>query len=774
MERFMAVPNIFGPFLPNSTRELLGSDSEGEFELRLRHAGLQLDKYSRLGLDRNRGVMESQKQALLDVTEVVGDSSMLTAIRERRQRMLNSTGACTRRLLADGPLTLHLARAGAWENAGLCLHPVYGFAFLPGSGIKGLARSWAETVWAKSQPDTGAAWKRIEELFGYSAGSEAYKAADKRQDGLGWRPASVGMPEGDAAGRLVFHDAWPCSWPRLEVDVANNHHPSYYAGDGAPGDWEDPTLIYFLCVAAGTGFDFAVADRRPRGDTAAEDAMSWLVDALQAEGAGAKTAAGYGRFILDSSSGPSVPSEVVHRDFTLKSVSPAFLAGSQQAIDDCVLRGATLRGLLRWWWRAMYAGKVGQHQLRALEAAVWGDAQTGSPLRIAVRVKAGSAFAQYYPSGTWLRNRGITTSAQPGGAPRTTLGLHYASYGMKEKQRCFQPEGTLWQLTVTARKGVHRADDGQDRVLQSSALLRQASAALWLLCRYGGVGSKSRKGFGSLGDISVDGIASIADCNALAVQFIGDCGVTVADQSTPYAPALEHAIELPEVSTSWDNAWFACHQLGSVLQNSIKSLPKDDRIALGLPRGRSRQPAGSVRRHASPALWSLTRDGQNRLGVRVLAFPSPKLPSFSQSRAILGRFMDKAKQELEQCRNQPPQGGRAARIGTAEPPRQQHRPTSGIKGAPRQGTRVAAELLEKRTKKGGWRARHNESGLAGPVQDEIPGDRQPGQVVELHVHSVNADRAMIAFRWQAQSKKAKQAPGTRHAKGARYRGGKRR
>ena len=730
--------------------------------------------FSRLGLDRSSGVMESQKRALLDVKEVVGDTSMLRAVRERRQRMLISRGASVKRLLAEGPLTLHLARAGAWENAGLCLHPVYGFAYLPGSGIKGLVRSWAETVWAKSQPDTGAAWKRIEEFFGYSPGSEAYKAAGKRQDGLGWRPASVGMPEGDAAGWLVFHDAWPCSWPGLNVDIANHHHPNYYAGGDGPGDWEDPTLIYFLCVAAGTRFDFAVSDRRPSGDGAAELAMSWLVDALQAEGAGAKTAAGYGRFVQDGSPRPSMPPAVVHRDFTLESVSPAFLAGSLQASDDCELRGATLRGLLRWWWRAMFSGKVGQRQLRALEAAVWGDAQSGSPLRIAVSIKAGLAPEQFSPSGTWLQDRGIRSPSQRRGASRTTLGLYYASYGMKEKQRWYQPEGTIWQLTVTARDGVLGAADGNSRVLKASALLHQASAALWLLCRYGGVGSKSRKGFGSFGDVSVDGITSVADCNALAVRFLGYCGMTPADHLEPYAPALEHAIQLPEVATSWGDAWFACHQLGRVIQNSIKSLPENDRTALGLPRGRGRRPTDSVRRHASPVLWSLTRAGHERLGVRVLAFPSCRLPSFFESRDVLSRFMNIAKLELERRKNQPPQGGRAAGIGRPEPPQQPTGPTSRMRGAPKQGTRVEVELLEERTKKGGWRARHNESGLQGPVQDEIPGNLQPGQVMELHVHSVNAHREMIAFRWQAQSKKARQAPGKRHAKVSRHRGGKRR
>ena len=56
-------------------------------------------------------------------------------------------GALRWRCATTGPLTLHLVRASALENAGICLHPLYGFVYLPGTGLKGMARAYAETVW---------------------------------------------------------------------------------------------------------------------------------------------------------------------------------------------------------------------------------------------------------------------------------------------------------------------------------------------------------------------------------------------------------------------------------------------------------------------------------------------------------------------------------------------------------------------------------------------------------------------------------------------------
>ena len=55
----------------------------------------------------------------------------------RRSRMLVACSATRFKATTVGPLTLHLARASGLENAGIHLHPIYGFASLPSSGLKG-------------------------------------------------------------------------------------------------------------------------------------------------------------------------------------------------------------------------------------------------------------------------------------------------------------------------------------------------------------------------------------------------------------------------------------------------------------------------------------------------------------------------------------------------------------------------------------------------------------------------------------------------------------
>ena len=65
---------------------------------------------------------------------------------------------------------------------------------------------------------------------------------------------------------------------------------------------------------------------------------------------------------------------------------------------------------------------------------------------------------------------------------------------------------------------------------------------------------------------------------------------------------------------------------------------------------------------------------------------------------------------------------------------------------PKPGERVEAILLEERTKKGGWKARHEPSGLSGPIHNsaDVPATQKAGGRLTLVVASVTARD--VAFR----------------------------
>ena len=724
-------PQSSAPILPRSCGDLVAATRIGR-----RHPGLHLDKLS------SAGEMKGQRAALVEVTECVSDEGLLQVLVARRRAMLDAMGAHRLNMVTRGPMTLHLSRSGSLENTGIALHPICGFVHLPGSGVKGLVRAWAETVWAPAQPDAEGAWRRIEQVFGWGEGSERHKG--------GWRPDEVVTPEGSSAGGIVFHDAWPLAWPQVELDVVNNHHADYYAGKDDPGDWADPTLVYFLAVGAGVEFEFALSARRSAADGLLELALEWLVAALQFEGIGAKTAAGDGRFRATGVESEGAPPErVASVRFDLRLAAPAFLAGAKQSREDCDLRPATLRGLLRWWWRTLHAAHVDRDTLRRLETAVWGDAQAGGPVRLAVDFVSGGA-AMRHPDKGDRRFLDTHEIRRPDRGRKVTQGLFYASYGMAENQqyRWLRPAGAVWQLTVTARDGRLPTPKGSECVpIPASLLIGQASAAVWLLTRFGGAGSRSRKGFGSFHDIDVDGIASVEDCRAAAARFREACRLPQSRGRPLDSPVLEDVI-LMECPTPWRNPWFALDQVGMALQLFAKGRDGEERVPLGLPRrvGRGRDTrelrAGKVKRHASPAMWSLGAREGGALTIRLAAFPAARLPDRKASEEALRELVGFAEAELTKQTKRWPHAGR-------RPPPSDRTPSgvttadSTSPSALEKGQFVEAVLLEERTKKGGWRARHEPTGKKMPIQNtgDVPAEREPGDRVELYVF------ANDAFQW---------------------------
>ena len=151
-------------------------------------------------------------------------------------------------------------------ETGLTLHPLYGFPFLPASGVKGLARSYAEKI--DDAPDN----ERLE-IFG---------SEDKDR-----------VSDSNREGRVVFLDGIPTKFPEIEVDIMNPHYGDYYQGNKPPADYLDPTPITFLAVAPEQKFLFSLFSRDA---SLLEKSVRWLKEGLAELGAGGKTNVGYGYF----------------------------------------------------------------------------------------------------------------------------------------------------------------------------------------------------------------------------------------------------------------------------------------------------------------------------------------------------------------------------------------------------------------------------------------------------------------------------------------------
>ena len=317
------------------------------------------------------------------------------------------------------------------------------------------------------------------------------------------------------------------------------HHPKYYqARDDKvppPGDWEDPVPTTFLAVDPGTEFAFAVAPRRPDDTDLARRAAEWLKAALADWGAGAKTAAGYGRIEAREIAQPLASPQRKRFECVLELVTPAFLAGALQQRDDCDLRGATLRGQLRWWWRTMHAGH--------LDPRVAASARNRNLGRCRRRERS-PALARTGPA--------ARSGTVPGRGRARVSGLRHARSSPPSKAR--RQQVACRDLASAAEFRRDPKSEKPDASITRDTVLQQACVALWLLTRYGGVGAKGRKGFGSLVDVSIDGVSALDDCKRLAAALRAELqlGSAKGDRRVPWLERMRHTeIPLEDLTDRW-------------------------------------------------------------------------------------------------------------------------------------------------------------------------------------------------------------------------------
>jgi CRISPR-associated protein Cmr6 len=234
--------------------------------------GLIFDRFADPDKKHRNSVLNEVRQAAGKA-----DRDLLRAWQGRWECAAQAVQAEPFTLRTDWRFVTGLGRKGGLET-GFTFHR-YGFPYLPGSSVKGVAHAWATLVGglADDHPDMMA-------IFGYVP------------------PPGVGDPPA-RCGRAVFLDAIPAgdALPELVIDIMNPHYADYYQGKAAPTDWQSPVPITFLTVKERTAFRFAVGWRGrldEEGRRRHQQAVEWLQRGLSELGAGAKTSAGYGYFVV--------------------------------------------------------------------------------------------------------------------------------------------------------------------------------------------------------------------------------------------------------------------------------------------------------------------------------------------------------------------------------------------------------------------------------------------------------------------------------------------
>lgn len=248
--------------LPRDTSQALLAEGHCE------NFGLLLERYIAFG--SNRGQAQLLREPA-DRTALVPDFSKSKEIFEahagRWQNLAQEIGAITFTARPEWRVIVGL-RSNDILESGIMLHPVFGFPTLPATALKGITRAYAR--WVLERPD-----EELDALLG------------------------VADEEESRCGDLVFLEGSPVTPPMIERDVINPIFGPYYRDlKTPPAAYLSAHPTFFLALGAASSYQFGVASQS--GDQkAAQEGVSWLQGALVDLGIGAKTAAGYGYWIVD-------------------------------------------------------------------------------------------------------------------------------------------------------------------------------------------------------------------------------------------------------------------------------------------------------------------------------------------------------------------------------------------------------------------------------------------------------------------------------------------
>jgi len=174
---------------------------------------------------------------------------------------------------------------------------------------------------------------------------------------------------------------------------------------------------------------------------------------------------------------PIPPATVIRQERKYQLITPLYGGGVTSAEPDpiTVVRTTEIRGHLRFWWRACRGGQYGTLEaIKRAEDALWGTAGTkqgGGPSQVQVEV------AEY------------------------SVGDPHASFDIA-------PSYAVFPLRQTPNKPLYVDVSFTLIIYFPSAQQQEVEAALRMWEIFGGIGARTRRGFGALRLISVDGVSN--------------------------------------------------------------------------------------------------------------------------------------------------------------------------------------------------------------------------------------------------------------------------
>jgi CRISPR-associated protein Cmr6 len=233
------------------------------------------------------------------------------------------------------------------------LHPIFGIPYIPASTLKGAAKAWARKNDAPA---------RVQELLGMLNGKDA------------------------KATKIEFLDAFPTK-PCLSIDVAT---PQWA--------WKDNKVMYGpvphpLLSLEQPQFLIGLRPTSRQNSNSIQDDLktvkSWLENALNS-GIGSRVSSGYGQAL------GTIPINNTRKSYDFELWTQG-MYGSNPQIPE--FRPSAVRGILRYWFRAVALGLYDIQTCQSLEEQIFGNLGKQGKICISTKVNQSSRQNTYLYSG---------------------------------------------------------------------------------------------------------------------------------------------------------------------------------------------------------------------------------------------------------------------------------------------------------------------------------------------------------------------------------------
>lgn len=300
--------------------------------------------------------------------------------------------------------------------------------------------------------------------------------------------------------------------------------------------------------------------------------------------------------------------------FEIETITPMFLSGADQGKAE--LRASSIKGLLRFWWRALQA-ESDLDKLRKKESQIFGSSEEGGGgSSFGIRVIAKDDLKptkNKFPDNPRYK-------VQVEGKPFKINILEYLAYGTYEYvqrqgnvfTREYYPEKKQFDIILNFR----------DVAWQNDVL-----KAFYAFCIFSGVGSRSRNGFGSLNIANMEkSFENIKDIISVKNPYGQEnLKKIIKGNSITSYPSFTKGAKLFKTKQTSDSGLDTLADVGKIYKKGRGRLEKrhlfDKRQYIGSPIVEKTVTKSFLDRHAKPYFIKVAKEG-NKYRTYVLYLPS--------------------------------------------------------------------------------------------------------------------------------------------------------